>query len=117
MNWLPEFTIPAADSEIAHFRVAVQVGHQSGGRLVAVLALVDTGSTYTWIPRDVLDGLGVAPEEEWPFVLADGREVRYGRVDQDEDRRSSPAHDRCVRPAWVGADFGGVRPRGLPVRR
>ena len=77
MNWLPGFTIPASDSEMGQFRVAVQVGHQSGGRLVAMLAQVDTGSTYTWIPRDVLDGLGVAPEEQWPFVLADGREVRY----------------------------------------
>jgi len=77
MNWLPGFTILASDSEMGHFRVGVQVGHQSGGRLVAVLALVDTGSTYTWIPRDVLEGLGVSPEEEWPFVLADGREVRY----------------------------------------
>lgn len=40
MNWLPGFTIPASDSEMGHFRVGVQVGHQSGGRLVAVLALV-----------------------------------------------------------------------------
>ena len=77
MNWLPGFTVPAPDSEMGHFRVGVHVSHQSGGRLVPVLALVDTGSTYTWIPRDVLDGLGVAPEEEWPFVLADGSEVRY----------------------------------------
>ena len=38
---------------------------------------MDTGATYTWVPRDVLERLGVVPEEEWPFVLADGREVRY----------------------------------------
>jgi len=25
----------------------------------------------------LLQGLGVLPEEEWPFELADGREVRY----------------------------------------
>jgi hypothetical protein len=25
----------------------------------------------------VLEGLGVVPEEEWPFELADGREVQY----------------------------------------
>jgi hypothetical protein len=31
---------------------------------------------YTWIPRDVLEGLAVTPDEDWPFVLADGREVR-----------------------------------------
>src|SRR5438046_6577793 len=66
-----------ADSEMGHFRVAVQVGHPTGERFEAIEALVDTGATYTWVPRDVLERLGVLPEEEWPFVLADGREVRY----------------------------------------
>jgi len=40
-------------------------------------ALVDTGSTFTWIPRDLLERLGVSPEEELLFELADGREQRY----------------------------------------
>ena len=66
-----------ADSGMGHFRVAVQVGHRSGERFEPIAALVDTGATYTWVPRDVLERLGVLPEEEWPFVLADGREVRY----------------------------------------
>ncbi|MGH7519842.1 MAG: aspartyl protease family protein [Gemmatimonadales bacterium] len=26
-------------------------------------ALVDTGSTYTWVARDVLEALGVAPQQ------------------------------------------------------
>ena len=34
-------------------------------------------SSHAWVPRDVLTQLGVTPEEDWPFVLADGREVRY----------------------------------------
>ena len=38
---------------------------------------MDTGSTFTWVPRDVLERLGVSPEQEWPFELADGREQRY----------------------------------------
>src|SRR2546430_11997114 len=38
---------------------------------------LDTGSTYTWVPRVVLQRLGVTAEEQWPFELADGREVRY----------------------------------------
>jgi len=59
------------------FRVPIQVGRQVGERLVPLNALVDTGAMFTWIPRDVLDALGVVGEEEWPFVLADGREVRY----------------------------------------
>ena len=64
-------------SGTGHFRVALQVGNRAGERFAPIEALVDTGATYTWIPRDVLTTLGVTPEEEWPFVLADGREVRY----------------------------------------
>jgi len=64
-------------SGTGHFRVALQVGNRAGERFEPIEALVDTGATYTWIPRDVLTTLGVTPEEEWPFVLADGREVRY----------------------------------------
>jgi clan AA aspartic protease len=59
------------------FRVPVDVGDSAGARFVSIDALVDTGAAYTWIPRDILDRLGVAPEEDWPFVLADGREVQY----------------------------------------
>jgi aspartyl protease family protein len=36
-------------------------------------ALVHTGATYTWIPGDILEGLGVVPGEHWPFE----REVQY----------------------------------------
>ena len=36
-------------------------------------ALVDTGSEYTWVPREVLEALGVKPERKQDFLLADGR--------------------------------------------
>jgi len=62
---------------MGHFRVPVQVGSRTGDHLETMNALVDTGATFTWIPREVLERLGVVPEEEWPFELADGREVRY----------------------------------------
>ncbi len=62
---------------MGHFWVSIEVGRGPSDRFAALDALVDTGATYTWVPRDVLDGLGIVPEEEWPFVLADGREVRY----------------------------------------
>ena len=65
------------DSGMGHFHVSVQVSHRAGGRFEPLNALVDTGATYTWIPRDVLEGLGIVPEDQWPFVLADGREVLY----------------------------------------
>lgn len=77
MDWLHGTDASAPDSEMGHFRVPLEIGRQVGERFEAIEALVDTGATYTWIPRNVLTELGVAPEEEWPFVLADGREVRY----------------------------------------
>ncbi len=40
--------------------------------------LVDTGSEYTWIPRDLLEGLGIVVERQQGFIVADGR-----RVDRD----------------------------------
>lgn len=59
------------------FRVSIQLAGAGGERFEAMEALVDTGAAYTWIPRDVLDRLGVQSDEERLFVLADGREVRY----------------------------------------
>lgn len=60
------------------FRVQVEIGDPAGNRFDTVEALVDTGATYTWIPRDMLERLGVRREEERPFLLADGRQVSYG---------------------------------------
>ena len=77
MDRLPPSSARTPDSGVGHFRVAVQIGNRTGERFEPIDALVDTGATYTWVPREVLTALGVTPEEEWPFVLADGREVRY----------------------------------------
>ncbi|MEX1253531.1 MAG: retroviral-like aspartic protease family protein [Dehalococcoidia bacterium] len=60
------------------FRQHIEVGDFAGSRYEPLDALVDTGTTYTWLPRDVLDRLEVVPEEQRQFVLADGREVEYG---------------------------------------
>ena len=38
-----------------------------------VSLLVDTGATLSWIPREILERLGVAPLSRLPFTLADGR--------------------------------------------
>jgi clan AA aspartic protease len=59
------------------FRVSIEMAHLDRGEFRALEALVDTGATYTWVPSDVLQQLGIQPEEEWPFVLANGTEVRY----------------------------------------
>ena len=35
--------------------------------------MVDTGSEYTWVPRPILESLGLAPERVARFRTADGR--------------------------------------------
>ena len=59
------------------FHYPIEVGDFAGVRFEALDALVDTGATYTWLPKEILDRLGVTPEEQRQFVLADGREVEY----------------------------------------
>jgi predicted aspartyl protease len=44
-------------------------------RTEKVSLLVDTGATLSWIPRDILERLGVAPVSRLPFTLADGRRL------------------------------------------
>ena len=60
------------------FTVPVQVGDSNGRAFVDIQALVDTGSTYTSIPPDILSGLGVEIVEHHPFELADESIVEYG---------------------------------------
>ncbi|HKR08699.1 MAG TPA: hypothetical protein VJS39_05875 [Gemmatimonadaceae bacterium] len=38
-------------------------------------ALVDTGSEATWVPRSVLEELGVTAERKRGFIVADGRRI------------------------------------------
>ena len=37
--------------------------------------MVDTGSEYTWLPRGVLESLGLQPRRVVQFVTADGRAI------------------------------------------
>src|SRR4051812_42024646 len=58
------------------FRVTIGVESLERGRVRDVPeALVDTGSELTWIPRAVLESLGVAVERRRAFIVADGRRV------------------------------------------
>jgi predicted aspartyl protease len=59
------------------FRVPIEAGDRQGRRFERMDALVDTGSTYTWVPRGLLERLGVTPDEDREFILADGRRSRY----------------------------------------
>lgn len=56
------------------FNVTVKLANLSApSRAEEVSLLVDTGATLSWIPREILEKLGVGPVSRLPFTLADGR--------------------------------------------
>ena len=57
------------------FHVDVEIGDPEGRRYDRVEALVDTGATYTSLPRPLLEALGVEPHARAWFRLADGHHV------------------------------------------
>ncbi len=54
----------------------MEIGDSQGQRWETLQALVDTGSTYTWVPARFLERLDVAPEFQREFETADGRIVQ-----------------------------------------
>ena len=55
--------------------VTIQVGDNHGNRFEELDIIVDTGSTYTAVPRAMLERLGVPVERSLPSETADGRMV------------------------------------------
>jgi len=54
------------------FRYPIVLYSSDGARSRRVEALVDTGATYTWVPRPILQGLGHKPSFRQRLRLADG---------------------------------------------
>jgi len=61
---------------VGTFHVAVEIGDARGQRWETLEALVDTGASYTWAPKDVLARLGVRPQFRREFLTADGRVIQ-----------------------------------------
>jgi len=59
------------------FRTTIGIENVARRGEISTLAdvLVDTGSEYTWAPRDVLASLGIAAERTQRFIVADGRAI------------------------------------------
>lgn len=55
------------------FKHLVRVLDAGGTEIEVMDAWVDTGSTYSWLPREVFARLGLEPTEEREFILANGR--------------------------------------------
>jgi predicted aspartyl protease len=58
---------------MGQFNVTVELGDPEGRRYESVDALVDTGATYTTVPRPLLERLGVVPDAKAWFTLAHGQ--------------------------------------------
>lgn len=62
-------------ADVGTFRIAIAIENpaQRGEASALTDMLVDTGSEFTWVPRGVLEALGIGPERREDFVVADGR--------------------------------------------
>ena len=57
------------------FSVGLEIGDSEGQAWETIQALVDTSSSYTWVPRQILERLNVRPQFQREFETADGRVV------------------------------------------
>jgi predicted aspartyl protease len=59
------------------FRTTIRVESHTRRGVITELSnvLVDTGSEATWVPRNILESLGIQPEKAVRFRVADGRTI------------------------------------------
>ncbi len=60
------------------FRYSIEIGDAAGQHFERVEAWVDTGASYTLVPRSIMERLGHSPTHNRPFRLADGSVVQMG---------------------------------------
>jgi aspartyl protease family protein len=76
------------------FSQRIEIGDFDARRFEAIEALVDTGATYTSMPRDILSELAVTPTEERAFILGNGQRAFYGfgwiRVRLEDKEQPTP---------------------------
>jgi len=64
-------------SDIGVFRTTIEIqslDRRGPGRELPE-TLVDTGSEFTWVPREVLEELGIRAQRTQAFEVADGRRI------------------------------------------
>ena len=64
--------------DMGTFRTTIAVEHVANRGRTEVLrdVLVDTGADATWVPRAILDALGIRPERSERYRMADGRVLK-----------------------------------------
>ncbi len=64
-------------SDVGVFRTTIEIQSLDlrGPRQVLPETLVDTGSEFTWVPRRVLEELGIRAQRTQAFEVTDGRRI------------------------------------------
>ena len=105
------------------FETTIEIGDPEGGRFEPLDALVDTGSSYTWAPREFLERLGEQRVGSWEFETADGRVIErdVGRTWVRIDGQALPTlvvfGEEGSRPLLGAYALEGLRLAADPVRR
>lgn len=114
---------------MATFHVEVTVSNlRDASRSVTLLLLVDTGATFTTLPAEIVDALGLEPIDRRQVRLGDGREERWGvgeiriRVNEHEcpsvcfmGPRGGPALLGAVTLEELGLDVDPTHKRLVPT--
>ena len=88
---LPGTTI---GGEVGTFRVDFTILNRNTGQARSLNGLMDTGASYTVIPAQILDELGIERDETELFSLADGsvHELAIGWADMELEGRTRPVY-------------------------
>ena len=104
---------PRYHEVVGTFSVDIEIGDAQGIRFETVNALVDTGASFNWVPRELLQRLGVPVQARWEFEIAGGqiieRDVAETIVRYDGEARTTivvfgdEGSSRCWEPTrWKG---------------
>ena len=92
------------------FSVRVEVGHPLKGHFEGAELVVDTGATFSVLPRSLLDSIGVEATEQAEIKMADGRgaRLRHGRGPIQAPERPGAHQPVVFAPADDVYLFGAV---------
>jgi clan AA aspartic protease len=62
---------------VGTFTTSLEIGDPGARRWETIEVLVDSGATFTMLPRTLLERLDVRPRDKMTFELADGRSNEY----------------------------------------
>lgn len=78
------------------FYTAIALGDRRGERFEELQALVDTGATWTWVPRDILERLGHTPTLKRHLRTADNRMIERDATEVPVRLGDETIHTICI---------------------